>query len=113
MGKPYVFLNTEIKDLNQLADLYTSNFNEAINDVFDNTKALLKLIKRLGSKELSVKIASEIMGCKYKNNVVTFIIFYISDDKRVVINGNKLSFKEFISLLKQNKSKALYAFIKD
>lgn len=113
MGKPYVFLNTEIKDLNQLADLYTSNFNEAINDVFDNTKALLRLIKRLGSKELSVKIASEIVGCKYKNNVVTFIIFYISDDKRVVINGNKLSFKEFISLLKQNKSKALYAFIKD
>lgn len=113
--KPYVFLNTEIKDLNQLADLYTSNFKEAINDVFDNTKALLNLIKKLGGKELSRKIASEIVNCRYKNNVITFIIFYLSNDKRVVINGNVLSFKDFILLFKSSKNKenALYAFIKD
>lgn len=114
MNKGYKFQDKEINSLNELGVCYTENFNDAINDVFYNTKKLIRFI-RSKNKKLAKEIISIITSCKYQNNVLTLIIFHLREDKAVVINGVILSFKELISLIKKYgpKHKAIYAFMED
>lgn len=114
MNKGYKFQDKEINSLNELGVCYTENFNDAITDVFYNTKKLIRFI-RSKNKKLAKEIISIITSCKYQNNVLTLIIFNLREDKAVVINGVILSFKELIFLIKKygSKHKAIYAFMED
>ncbi len=117
MGKPYVFNEIEYDSLNSLANAYAVNFNEGINDIYTNSKKLIKFIKnQTKDKELIKDIVSYLSLSKYKNNALTFIIFRLSGERKVVINGSELTLEEYIKALKENSNKednALFAFLED
>lgn len=114
MKRGYFFHDVEVNTLNELALLYSQNFKEAITDVFNNTKKLVKFIRKRNIK-LAKEVVDIIISTKYQNNAVTFIIFTLLDDKRVVINGEDIPFKTFVSYIKKYgpKHKGIYAFIED
>lgn len=113
----YNFLNTQCNNINELVNLYKANYKEAIIDIYSNTKKLIKFIKKyIKDKELINNIVDVLMYSKYKNNALTFIIFYLDKEKEVVINGQPYTFKEFKEALKVNKpdkENALYLFLED
>ena len=100
MKRGYFFHDVEVNTLNELALLYSQNFKEAITDVFNNTKKLVKFIRKRNIK-LAKEVVDIIISTKYQNNAVTFIIFTLLDDKRVVINGEDIPFKTFVSYIKK------------
>lgn len=113
-NKTYVFNEMGCKDLNELGINYSKSFRLAIDDIFTNTKKLLKFVK-YNDKKLVKDVVSIITDCKYKNNVATFLIYLFCNDKRVVINGEALSFKGLVYRLRVNgeNHKAIYAFMED
>lgn len=114
MSKDYTFHNEVLKDLNELGILYSQNFAEGLEDISRNAKGLIRFI-RSKNKQLAREIVSAITSCKYENNVLTFIIFSLCEDKRVVINGEQLTFREFVEALKKygKQHRAIYAFMED
>ncbi|MGM9970567.1 MAG: hypothetical protein ACI35S_09260 [Anaeroplasma sp.] len=119
MKKSYIFNGEEYFDLNSLALAYQDNFETGMDDIFSNSKRLIKFVKvcRQKNKEFLDEIISILYSSKYKNSALTFIIFSFSNENIVVINGKKLSFDEFILCLKNSHSNpndsALYGFLED
>jgi len=117
MIKPYLFNGNNYDNLNNLALAYQKDFDLGIKDIYTNSKKLIKFIKKSSKdKELVKDIVSYLSMSKYKNNALTFIIFRLSGQRLVVINGYELTFKEYILALKENKDKldnALFAFLED
>ena len=116
--KPYIFNGNEYTDLNELAMAYKENFNLGVEDIYTNGKKLVKFIKQVSkNKELVKTIVNYIAYSTYKNNALTFIIFELSDNNEVVINGQNVSFDEYIKLLKKypndKENNILFGFLKD
>lgn len=114
MGKIYLFNNNQYESLNDLGIAYSQDFELGLNDVFSNTKKLIKFVKSI-DKKLAREVVSIITSCKYKNNVLTFLIFNFCNDRRIIINGEKYDFRLFVDRLKAfaSKHKAIYAFMED
>lgn len=114
MGKIYLFNNEQYNSLNELGIAYSQDFELGLTDVFSNTKKLIKFVKSI-DKKLAREVVSIITSCKYKNNVLTFLIFNFCNDKRVIINGEQYDFRLFVDKLKTYgaKHKAIYAFMED
>lgn len=114
MGKIYLFNNNQYESLNDLGIAYSQDFELGLNDVYSNTKKLIKFVKSI-DKKLAREVVSIITSCKYKNNVLTFLIFNFCNDRRIIINGEKYDFRLFIDRLKAfgSKHKAIYAFMED
>lgn len=112
--KGIVFNETEYLTLNDLGNAFAQNFELAINFVMDNTKKFIKFIRKI-DKSKAKEVADIITTCKYQNNVITFIIYLFCDDKKVVINGQELTFKAFIKELGKYREKhlAFIAFMDD
>ena len=70
MKRGYFFHDVEVNTLNELALLYSQNFKEAITDVFNNTKKLVKFIRKRNIK-LAKEVVDIIISTKYQNNAVT------------------------------------------
>ncbi len=116
--KPYIFNGNGYTDLNELAMAYKENFNLGVEDIYTNGKKLVKFIKQVSKdKELVKTIVNYIAYSTYKNNALTFIIFELSDNKEVVINGQVVTFEEYIKLLKKypndKENNILFGFLKD
>ena len=114
--KPYIFLNQQYTNLNELALAYKANFNEGINDIYSNTKKLLAFVKlNTKNKDRLKAIKDAIYLTRYKNNALTFVIFELLDIKEVVFNGKVITFKDFVILIKENPGldNALFAFLED
>ena len=114
--KEYIFLGNKYVTLDELATAYSLNYSEAIEDIYTNSKRLINFIKSYSkSKELIEKVVYSLAYSKYKNNALTFIIYYLSKDKKVFINGKSYTFLEFVEALSHtdNTNNALYAFMDD
>ena len=115
--KPYVFNGTEYNDLNSLALAYKENFNLGIEDIYTNSKKLVKFLKERTNNKDRVKHLVDILALsKYKNNALTFVIFDFLDIKEVVINGETITFEEMIAILKRNpnvENNIIFSFIED
>jgi len=115
--KPYVFNGNNYNDLNSLGIAYKENFELGINDIFNNTKNLIKFVKtQTKNKDRIQNIIDDLTYSKYKENALTFIIFEFLDVKEVIINGVSLKFDDFINELKVNKrieKNILFAFLED
>ena len=114
--KPYEFNGELYNDLDTLAHSYIENYKEAINDIYTNSKKLVKFVKAVKKdKEFVKEIVSIITYSKYKNNALTFIIFNFLDEKKVYINGKEFTFKSFVEALKDfpDKNSILFAFMED
>ena len=85
MGKIYLFNNNQYESLNDLGIAYSQDFELGLNDVYSNTKKLIKFVKSI-DKKLAREVVSIITSCKYKNNVLTFLIFNFCNDRRIIIN---------------------------
>ena len=114
MAKKYVFNEIEYASLNELGNAFSLDFELAMEQVFSNPKGLIKFV-RSKNKKLAKEIASNITASKYQNNAVTFIIYNLCDDKRVVINGELTTFKALTHKVKKYgpEHKAIYAFMED
>lgn len=115
--KPYVFCDNQYDDLNGLALAYKENFDLGVEDIYANSKKLVKFLKERTNNKDRVKNLVDILALsKYKNNALTFVIFDFLDIKEVVINGKTVSFEEMIDMLKRNpnvENNILFAFIAD
>lgn len=114
MAKKYVFNEIEYDSLNELGNAFSLDFESAMENIFANPKALIKFV-RSKNKKLAKEIASNITTSKYQNNATTFIIFNLCDDKKVVINGEVITFKALVNNIKKfgSEHKAIYAFMED
>lgn len=114
MAKKYVFNEIEYTSLNELGNAFSLDFELAMEQVFSNPKELIKFV-RSKNKKLAKEIASNITASKYQNNAITFIIYNLCDDKRVVINGELTTFKALTHKVKKYgpEHKAIYAFMED
>ncbi len=116
--KPYTFNGIEYNDLNSLALAYAESFNEGIEDIYSNSKKLVKFVKNVTkNKELVKEVVSILAYSKYKNNALTFIIYTFLDEKAVYINGKIFTLDSFINELKGHPeisdNNVLYAFMED
>ncbi|MBQ9900542.1 MAG: hypothetical protein IJM36_05395 [Acholeplasmatales bacterium] len=114
--KQYEFNGELFDNLDLLAQAYIDNFESAMDDIYANSKLLLKFVRRVTkNKNFTKEIASILTYTKYKNNALTFIIYNFLDDKKVYINGKEFTLKEFIESLKlyPDKSNILIAFMED
>ncbi len=115
--KAYSFLDNFYTSLNDLALAYINNFDEAINDIYSNSKKLIKFVKYQSKNKILIdNVINALAYSKYKNNALTFIIYYLLQDKKVFINGNEYSFENFCEALahyEASNSNALYAFMED
>ena len=116
--KPYTFNGIEYNDLNSLALAYAESFNEGIEDIYSNSKKLVKFVKNVTkNKELVKEVVSILAYSKYKNNALTFLIYTFLDEKAVYINGKVFTLESFINELKGHPeisdNNVLYAFMED
>lgn len=115
--KPYVFNSVEYNDLNSLALAYKENFNLGIEDIYANSKKLVKFLKERTNNKDRVRNLVDILALsKYKNNALTFVIFDFLDIKEVVINGESITFEELIGIIKRNpnvENNIIFSFIED
>ena len=116
--KPYTFNGIEYNDLNSLALAYAESFNEGIEDIYSNSKKLVKFVKNVTkNKELVKEVVSILAYSKYKNNALTFLIYTFLDEKAVYINGKIFTLDSFINELKGHPeisdNNVLYAFMED
>ena len=112
--KPYIFNNNEYTDLNSLAIAYKENFELGVEDIYSNTKKLIKFVKaNTKNKERVKAVIDDIALSKFKNNALTFVIYEFLDIKEVVLNGKAITFEQFIALIKENpdKNNALFTVI--
>ncbi len=115
--KPYIFNGEEFNDVDSLAKAYINNFDLGVEDIYTNSKKLIKFLKDLKkSKEYVGNIVNILAYSKYKNNALTFLIFQFLDEKQVYINGQLFDFKSFLTAIKENPSprgNILFAFMED
>ena len=115
--KPYVFNGNEYNDLNSLALAYKENFDLGVKDIYANPKKIVKFLKERTNNKDRVKNLVDILALsKYKNNALTFLIYDFLDIKEVIINGESITFNEFIEMVKRNpnvENNILFAFIED
>lgn len=116
--KPYTFNGIVYNDLNSLALAYIESFDEGIEDIYANSKALVKFVKDVTkNKELVKEVVSILAYSKFKNNALTFIIYTFLDEKAVYINGKQFTFNSFVEELKAHpeitNNNILYAFMED
>ena len=114
MRKYYLFNAQTYYNLNDLGEAYANNFEAAIEDVRDNTKVLLKFVKKKNKKLVS-KVVDILCDTMYANNVVTFLIYLFLDEKKVYLNGATYTFKQFIEAYKKyhQKGNIFNAFVED
>ena len=114
--KPYEFNGVMYNDLDSLAQAYVEDFKGGMDDIYTNTKLLLKFVKQVTkNKKIVNEVVSILTYTKYKNNALTFIIYLFLDDKKVYINGKQFTMREFIDALKvhTNYDNILFAFMED
>ncbi|MBR6071983.1 MAG: hypothetical protein IKP77_04030 [Acholeplasmatales bacterium] len=115
--KPYVFNGIEYNDLNSLALAYKEKFDLGIEDIYANSKKIVKFLKERTNNKDRVKNLVDILALsKFKNNALTFVIFDFLDIKEVVINGETITFEEMIDILKRNpnvENNIIFSFISD
>ena len=116
--KPYIFNGEVFNDLDTLAHSYIENFDLGIEDIYANSKKLVKFVKSVSKdKELVSEVVSILAYSKYKNNALTFIIYTFLNDKKVIINGKEFTMESFINELKAypdiTSNNILYAFMED
>mgnify|MGYP004454367245 CR=1 FL=1 len=115
--KEYTFLGNKYVTLDELGRAYSENYNEAIEDIYHNSKKLIKFIKSFNrDKKLVENVVYALAYSKYKNNALTFIIYYLQNDNKVFINGKSYTFLEFIEALsccEPSNNNALYVFMED
>lgn len=113
MGRTYRFNDVEVKTLNELGEAYAAHFVQGLEDIRKNAARLIKFIKSI-NKKTAKDIASLFASCKYRNTVLSLLIFRLCEDKRVIINGRSFTFQEFTTALtRQENVRALYAFMED
>ena len=114
---PYVFNQESYEDLNSLCNAYIENFDLGMNDIYENTKELIKFIKSRISDRSKVKRYINILAeTKYKSNALTFLIFEMSDHKEIIIAGVKMDLLTYLQALRENPDPAnniLFAFLED
>lgn len=115
--KAYSFLENFYTSLNDLALAYINSFDEAIKDIYSNSKKLIKFVKyQSKDKKIVDNVINALAYSKYKNNALTFIIYYFLQDKKVFINGKEYSFENFTEALahyEPSNENALYTFMED
>ena len=100
MAKFYLFKDIKYTSLNDLANAYIENYSDAIDDIYQNSKKLIRFTKAL-NKNIYKNVIEYLTYSKYMNNALTFIIFDFLIEKKVIINGKEYSFKQFIEALKE------------
>jgi len=111
--KKYKFNNEVYTDLESLSQAFINNFDIAVEEIFIKPRKLVSFIKSF-DKQKAKKIVDIFESTKYKGNVVSFIIFTISKDPIVLVNGVNLDFNNFIKVIGINKeNKAIKAFMED
>lgn len=102
MAKTYLFKEVKYTSLNDLANAYIEYFSDGMDDIYTNSKKLIKFVKSV-NKKLYKKVIDYLAFSKYKNNALTFIIFEFLNEKRVIINGRDYTFKQFIEMLRKTE----------
>lgn len=115
--KPYIFNNNEYTNLNDLGLAYIDNFDLGVKDIYENSKKLVKFVKSQTKNKDRIKNVVQILALsKYKNNALTFLIYEFLDNKQVIIDGQNVTFDDFLILLKNHPEKEnniLFAFLAD
>nr|MCR5231356.1 hypothetical protein [Acholeplasmatales bacterium] len=116
-SKPYIFNQETFENLYDLSKAYIAHFDEAIEDVTKNGKELVKFIKsRVNDKDKYKQYISIFEDTKYASNIVTFLIFEMSDHKEIYIGGVKMDLLTFLQALRENPDPAnniLFGFLED
>lgn len=114
---PYVFNQESYDDLSSLSKAYIENFDLGMDDIYNNTKELVKFIKSRISDRSKVKRYINILAeTKYRSNALTFLIFEMSEHKDIVIAGVKMDLLTYLQALRENPDPAnniLFAFLED
>lgn len=114
---PYYFNQESYEDLNSLCQAYIDNFDLAMDDIYANTKELIKFIKSRISDASKVKRYITILAeTKYRSNALTFLIFEMTDYKEIIIAGVKMDLLTYLQALRENPDPAnnvLFAFLED
>ncbi len=111
--KKYKFNGEVYTDLESLSQALIENFDVALEQVFIKPKKLVLFVKNF-DKVKAKKIVDIFETTKYKGNVLSFIIFTISKDPIVLVNGVNLDFNDFIKVIGFNReNKAIKAFMED
>ncbi|MCR5350550.1 MAG: hypothetical protein K6E20_06140 [Acholeplasmatales bacterium] len=115
--KPYLFNGENYNDLNSLALAYKANFELGVNDIYNNSRKLIKFVKsQTKNKDRIQNVIDDLTYTRFKENALTFIIFEFLDVKEVIINGVPLKYDDFINELKVNpksKNNILFSFLAD
>ena len=113
----YVFNQESYSDLSSLAKAYIDNFDLGMDDIYTNTKELIKFIKsRISDKGKVKKYINILAETKYKSNALTFMIFEMTDHKEIIIAGVKMDLLTYLQALRENPDPAnniLFAFLED
>ena len=116
-SRPYNFNQETFENLYDLSRAYIAHFDEAIEDVSNNGKELARFIKsRVNDKAKYKQYVSIFEDTKYASNVVTFLIFEMSDHKDIYISGVKMDLLTYLQALRENPDPAnniLFGFLED
>lgn len=111
--KKYKFNDQIYTDLDSLTQAFINDFEAAQNAIFVKPRKLVAFVKSF-DKAKAKKIVEIFEATKYKGNVLSFIIFTLSKDPIVLINGVNLDFNDFIKVIGMNRdNKAVKAFMED
>ena len=103
----YVFNQESYSDLSSLAKAYIDNFDLGMDDIYANTKELIKFIKsRISDKGKVKKYINILAETKYKSNALTFMIFEMTDHKEIIIAGVKMDLLTYLQALRENPDPA-------
>lgn len=116
-SKPYVFKEDSYLNLYDLSQAYINHFDDAITDVSTNGKELIKFIKsRVNDKVQFKKYVDIFENTKYAANIVTFLIFEMSNKKEIYISGVKMDLLTYLMALRENpdpSNNILFGFLED
>ena len=116
-SKPYIFNQETYLNLYDLSQAYIAHFDDAIQDVTTNGKELIKFIKsRVNDKDNFKKYIEIFETTKYASNIVTFLIFEMSNQKEIYISGVKMDLLTYLQALRENPDPAnniLFGFLED
>lgn len=116
-SKPYIFNQETYLNLYDLSQAYIAHFDDAILDVTTNGKELIKFIKsRVNDKDNFKKYIEIFETTKYASNIVTFLIFEMSNQKEIYISGVKMDLLTYLQALRENPDPAnniLFGFLED
>lgn len=111
--RKYEFNNEIYQDIDSLVQAFINNFEAACERLFIKPKKFVSFVKSF-DKAKAKKVVEIFETTKYKGNVLSFIIFLLSKDPIVLVNGINLDFNNFIKVVGLNReNKAINAFIED